>query len=106
MPIHRTRCGENRGRRGLLKVKELQRNDIIPVKVIDDDVEEFVEVDDKLVALAIQMDAYLMTNDFPLGKVAQSQGVTVLNMKLAGERGALGIYSRRDLCAACDSRRP
>lgn len=71
-----------RGRRGLLKVNELQRNNIVPVKVIDDDVEGMTEVDDKLVALAIQMDAYLLTNDYPLSKVAEGQGVTVLNINL------------------------
>lgn len=72
----------NRGRRGLIKVTELQRNEIAPVKVIDDDIESITEVDDKLVALAIQMDAYLMTNDYPLAKVAESQGVSVLNINL------------------------
>jgi uncharacterized protein YacL len=72
----------NRGRRGLLKVNELQRNNVVPVKVIEDDIEDIPEVDDKLVALAIQMDAYLITNDYPLGKVAESQGVTILNINL------------------------
>ena len=72
----------NRGRRGLIKVNELQRNNIVPVKVIEEDIEEIAEVDDKLVALAIQMDAYLVTNDFPLSKVAEGQGVTVLNVNL------------------------
>jgi uncharacterized protein YacL len=72
----------NRGRRGLVKVNELQRNDIVPVKVVDDDFEDIAEVYDKLVALAIQMDAYLLTNDYPLSKVAESQGVMVLNINL------------------------
>lgn len=72
----------NRGRRGLLKVSDLTRNSIIPVKVIDDDIEDEAEVDDKLVALAIQIDAYLVTNDFPLSKVAEGQGVSVLNINL------------------------
>jgi uncharacterized protein YacL len=71
-----------RGRRGLKMVNELQRNNIVPVKVIDDDIEGIVEVDDKLVALSLQMNAYLMTNDYPLGKVAEGQGVTVLNINL------------------------
>jgi uncharacterized protein YacL len=70
----------NRGRRGLVKLNDLTRNNIIPVKVIDDDIEDVVEVDDKLVALAIRLDAYLVTNDFPLAKVAEGQGVTVLNI--------------------------
>jgi len=71
-----------RGRRGLIKVNELQRNNIVPVKVIEDDIDTMHEVDDKLVALAIQMDAYLITNDYALGKVAEGQGVTVLNINL------------------------
>ncbi|GAB4511191.1 MAG: PIN/TRAM domain-containing protein [Anaerolineae bacterium] len=72
----------SRGRRGLIKVNELQRNNITPVKVIEDDIESVTEVDDKLVALAVQLDAYLITNDYPLSKVAESQGVTVLNINL------------------------
>lgn len=72
----------NRGRRGLVKVNELQRNDVIAVKIIDDDIEGINEVDDKLVALAMQMDALLVTNDYPLGKVAESQGVSVLNINV------------------------
>jgi uncharacterized protein YacL len=72
----------NRGRRGLIKVNELQRNNIVPVKVIEDDIETIAEVDDKLVALANQLDAYLLTNDYPLSKVAESQSVTVLNINL------------------------
>lgn len=72
----------NRGRRGLDKVRDLMKNDITPVKVIDDDVEEINEVDDKLVALAVQMEAYLITNDYPLSKIAEAQGVTVLNINL------------------------
>lgn len=72
----------SRGRRGLIKVNELQRNNITPVKVIDDDIDAVAEVDDKLVALAVQLDAYLITNDYPLSKVAESQGVTVLNINL------------------------
>jgi len=72
----------NRGRRGLLKVNELMRNNITPVKIIDDDFEDIPEVDDKLVALSLQLDAFLITNDYPLGKVAEGQGVSVLNINL------------------------
>lgn len=71
-----------RGRRGLVKLNELQRNSVTPVKIIEDDIEEIVEVDDKLVALALQMDAALITNDFPLSQVAEGQGVFVLNINL------------------------
>lgn len=69
-----------RGRRGLAKLGELQRNNTTPVKVIEDDIEEAVEVDDKLVALALRLDAALVTNDYNLNKVADAQGVMVLNI--------------------------
>jgi uncharacterized protein YacL len=70
----------NRGRRGLAKLNELQRNNDLPVKIIEDNPEDFTEVDAKLVALAIQMNASLVTNDFNLNQVADAQGVDVLNI--------------------------
>lgn len=72
----------NRGRRGLAKLNELQRDPTVQFKIIEDDVEEFNEVDDKLVALAQQMDAAILTIDFPLNQVARAQGVTVLNINV------------------------
>jgi uncharacterized protein YacL len=69
-----------RGRRGLAKLNDLQRGNDIPVKIIEDDPEDFSEVDAKLVALAIQLDASLVTNDFNLNQVADAQGVDVLNI--------------------------
>jgi uncharacterized protein YacL len=70
----------NRGRRGLDKLNELQRNSFAPVKIIDDDPEEVPEVDDKLVELALQMNAAVVTNDYNLNRVADAQGVMVLNI--------------------------
>ena len=70
----------NRGRRGLAKLNELQRNNDMPVKIVDDDPEDFGEVDAKLVALSIQLNASLVTNDFNLNQVADAQGVDVLNI--------------------------
>ncbi len=70
----------NRGRRGLAKLNELQRNNDLPVKIVDDDPEDFGQVDAKLVALAIQRNASLVTNDFNLNQVADAQGVDVLNI--------------------------
>ena len=73
----------NRGRRGLTKLNELQqRTNIAPVKVIEDDIEDINEVDSKLIALALQMDSPLVTNDFNLNRVAEAQGVLVLNINL------------------------
>ena len=70
----------NRGRRGLAKLNELQRNNHLPVKIIEDDPEGFGEVDAKLVALSIQLNTSLITNDFNLNQVADAQGVDVLNI--------------------------
>ena len=70
----------NRGRRGLAKLNELQRNNDLPVKIVDDDPQDFGDVDAKLVALSIQLNASLVTNDFNLNQVADAQGVDVLNI--------------------------
>jgi uncharacterized protein YacL len=72
----------NRGRRGVDKLKELQREPDIGFKIIDDDIEEISEVDDKLIALALKLNAPIVTIDFPLNRVAEAQGATVLNINL------------------------
>jgi uncharacterized protein YacL len=72
----------NRGRRGLAKLTELQRDPTIAFRVIEDDVEEESEVDDKLVALALRTDSPILTIDFPMNQVARAQGVTVLNINM------------------------
>lgn len=69
-----------RGRRGLAKLNELQREPTIEMQVIDDDVPSVSAVDDKLIALAIQRDGIVVTNDFNLNQVAEAQGVVVLNI--------------------------
>lgn len=71
-----------RGRRGLAKLNELQRNDMTLVKIIEEDIEEINDVDNKLVALAQQIDAAIVTNDYNLNKVAHAQGVSALNINL------------------------
>jgi uncharacterized protein YacL len=70
----------NRGKNGLNKLRELQQENNIPFRIIEDDIESIREVDDKLVALALQMKASIVTNDYPLNNVAQAQGVPVLNI--------------------------
>jgi uncharacterized protein YacL len=70
----------NRGRRGLTKLNDLQRDPIVAFKIIEDDVEEETDVDDKLVALALRMDSPVLTIDFPMNQVARAQGATVLNI--------------------------
>ncbi|MFQ3535849.1 MAG: PIN domain-containing protein [Aggregatilineales bacterium] len=70
----------NRGRRGLEILEELQRESKAPVQVLDLDVENAREVDHKLVALAKQMNALLLTTDYTLKRAANLQGVEVLNI--------------------------
>jgi uncharacterized protein YacL len=70
----------NRGRRGLEILNRLQKESLVPVSVTDMDVQEVDAVDEKLVALAIQLGCAIVTNDFNLNRVAELQGVTVLNI--------------------------
>ncbi len=70
----------NRGKRGLEILSELQQVSLAPVEIIDDDVEGVDEVDEKLVTLARRRGIPVMTQDFNLNRVAELQGVTVLNI--------------------------
>ncbi len=72
-----------RGRRGLDLVKSIQENANgrgIDVQIVEDDPQEVSEVDGKLVHLAREFDAKILTNDLNLNKVAQIEGVQVLNI--------------------------
>ena len=70
----------NRGRRGLEILSELQNETIIRTEVRELDVSEAREADTKLVALARHLRCPIMTNDYNLNRVAEIQGVTVLNV--------------------------
>jgi uncharacterized protein YacL len=69
-----------RGRRGMEVLSTLQKEPSIPVRLSDIDVEGVREVDDKLVILARQMRCPILTNDYNLNRIAELQGVTVLNV--------------------------
>jgi uncharacterized protein YacL len=69
-----------RGRRGLEVLSKLQKDSTISVEITDIDVEGTRAVDDKLVILARQMNVPILTNDFNLNKVAELQGVSILNI--------------------------
>jgi uncharacterized protein YacL len=69
-----------RGRRGLEVLANMQKDSKISVRVSDIDAEGSSEVDDKLVILARQMHLPVLTNDFNLNRVAELQGVTILNI--------------------------
>jgi len=73
----------NRGRRGLDVLGKLQNSKRCEVVLYDSSVHEDandVGVDQKLMSLAQQMNARVLTNDFNLNKVAQLRGVTVINL--------------------------
>ena len=70
----------NRGKRGLEILSDLQQHSRTPVRIIDDDIESTNEVDEKLVLLAQKLSVPVMTNDFNLNRVAELQGITVLNI--------------------------
>jgi uncharacterized protein YacL len=69
-----------RGRRGMEVLSQLQRDTMVPVRISDIDVEGVREVDDKLVVLARQLKCPILTNDYNLNRVAELQGVIVLNV--------------------------
>jgi uncharacterized protein YacL len=70
----------NRGRRGLDVLNALQRLDNVKVEVTDQDFSDTQEVDAKLVSLSKLTGMPLTTNDFNLNKVAEIQGVKILNI--------------------------
>lgn len=69
-----------RGRRGLDILHRIQKMPQITVKITEQDFPKIKEVDSKLVALGKMLDAKVITNDFNLNKVAELQGVSVLNI--------------------------
>ncbi|MBC8503974.1 MAG: PIN domain nuclease [Anaerolineales bacterium] len=69
-----------RGRRGMEVLAQLQDEPGVPVQISDIDVEGTREVDDKLVILARQLKSPVLTNDYNLNRIAELQGVPVLNI--------------------------
>jgi uncharacterized protein YacL len=74
-PIRRTK-----GRRGLDIIHRIQKLANIEVRIVEQDFSKIKEVDAKLIALARLFSAKVITNDFNLSKVAQLQGVSVMNI--------------------------
>lgn len=69
-----------RGRRGLEILGHLRKEGATPVAVIDEDVPGVSEVDSKLVELAKRGGRAVLTNDLNLNRIAELQGVRVLNI--------------------------
>jgi uncharacterized protein YacL len=70
----------NRGRRGLDILQRMQANVDLDIRIVDDDFPKIREVDAKLVALGKALKGKVLTNDYNLNKVAELQGVSVLNV--------------------------
>jgi uncharacterized protein YacL len=74
-PVRKTR-----GRRGLEILHRLQKQTQVKVKIVDIDFPKLKDVDSKLIALAKSLEGKIVTNDYNLNKVAELQGISVLNM--------------------------
>ena len=72
----------NRGRRGLDILSMLQNESPVPVRITDMDAPQTRDADSKLVVLARRLSCPIMTNDYNLNKVAELQGITVLNINV------------------------
>ena len=91
----------NRGRAGLDIAKRMQSEINVGVTILNEDFLQLPSVDVKLIALAKKMSASIITNDYNLNKVADLQGVKVLNindlsnaikpMVLPGERMVVNV---------------
>jgi uncharacterized protein YacL len=70
----------NRGRRGLEILNRMQKDSPTPIEIVDDDAKDVPEVDGKLIALAKARSGAILTNDFNLNRVAELQGIRILNI--------------------------
>lgn len=70
----------NRGRRGLDILNKLQKESLAPIYIYDTDYEDTPQVDAKLVKMAKLLRCPIITQDFNLNRVAELQGVKVLNI--------------------------
>lgn len=69
-----------RGRRGLDIINKIKESDKIKLTVLDKDYKDIKEVDAKLLKLALDLGAKVFTNDYNLNKVADVQGIPILNI--------------------------
>ena len=70
----------NRGRRGLDILNKIQKEPYVNVQILDQDYDDITEVDSKIVKLAKDLGAKVITNDYNLNKVCELHGVAVLNI--------------------------
>jgi uncharacterized protein YacL len=87
-----------RGRRGLELLAKLQ--ELTTIEIADRDYADLAAVDAKLVRLARERQAKLVTNDYNLNRVAQVEGVTVLNINELAEAVKPVVLPGEDLHVA------
>ncbi len=69
-----------KGRRGLELLSKMKKHSSIKIDIIEADITQEKDVDGKLVCLCKQLNASIITNDYNLNKVAELQGIKVLNI--------------------------
>lgn len=69
----------SRGRRGLDILSQMETEVPVEITILDKDYPDLSEVDTKLIKLAMDIDAKIVTNDYNLNKIAEFQGVEILN---------------------------
>lgn len=87
----------NKGRRGLEMLNVMQKEAVMPIEVIDVDIDGAQPVDDKLVVVARQYRCPIITNDYNLGRVADLQGVKVLNLNQLADAVRPPVVPGQDL---------
>jgi uncharacterized protein YacL len=70
----------NRGRRGLDVLNRLQKEAPVSIRLSDEDFPDARDVDSKLIRLASKLNGLILTNDFNLNRIAELEGVRVLNV--------------------------
>jgi len=90
-----------KGKRGIEILHSLNKEPMVEVEIYDENVDGVDTVDEKIVKLGYTMDAKILTTDYNLNRIAQLQGVKVLNVNdlgnalkptfIAGERFSIKL---------------
>ena len=70
----------SRGRRGLDILNKMRKEKKVNIRIVERDFIEIRDVDAKLIKMAKVMGAKVITNDYNLNKIAELEGVEVLNI--------------------------
>ncbi|MEN9937132.1 MAG: hypothetical protein RLZZ387_3711 [Chloroflexota bacterium] len=86
-----------KGKRGLEILNTMQKSSPTPVEVINVEVPDSQQVDEKLVVLARQYHCPIITNDHNLGRVAELQGVKVLSLNQLADAVRAPVVPGQDI---------